>query len=67
MVGLTEGFQIELNNQEREFESNVVSNWKIQELALSENPSALPQINHKKLISASLNFPNPNSKFIIKL
>lgn len=48
MVDLNEGLQIELNNQEQEFKSNVVSNWKIPELALSENPSALPPINPKK-------------------
>jgi hypothetical protein len=48
MVRLGDSFGIELNNQEMEFERNVVSNWKISGLAVSENPSALPPINPKK-------------------
>jgi hypothetical protein len=48
MVRLNDSFGIELNNQEMEFKSNVVSNWKIPELALSENPSALPPIKPKR-------------------
>jgi hypothetical protein len=48
IVRLNNSFQIELNNQEMEFKRNVVSNWKIPELALSENSSALPPINLKR-------------------